>query len=128
LEQLRIIVVDMPRLVRDLIERAIVAQPDMKLLGVLDSPREMVAAARVGRPDFVVVGLKDKLLPHECQQLLAEHPAVRLLGVEAVAGEAHLYELRPYREALGEVSPADIVSAIRGAARRLPLAIDGIGP
>jgi chemotaxis response regulator CheB len=126
LERLRIIVVDMPRLVRDLIERAIVAQPDMTLLAVLESPRQMVQAARAMRPDFVVIGLKAKALPTECRQLMAEHPTLRLLGIEAVAGEAHLYELRPHREALGEVSPGDVVSVIRGAARRLPLAIDGV--
>lgn len=126
MERLRIIVVDMPRLVRDLIERAIVAQPDMTLLAVLESPRQMVQAARAMRPDFVVIGLKAKALPTECRQLMAEHPTLRLLGIEAVAGEAHLYELRPHREALGEVSPGDVVSVIRGAARRLPLAIDGV--
>jgi chemotaxis response regulator CheB len=126
LDRLRIIVVDMPRLVRDLIERAIVAQPDMTLLAVLESPRQMVQAARAMRPDFVVIGLKARALPTECRQLMAEHPTLRLLGIEAVAGEAHLYELRPHREALGEVSPGDVVSVIRGAARRLPFAIDEV--
>ena len=126
MERLRIIVVDMPRLVRDLIERAIVAQPDMTLLAMLESPRQMVQAARAMRPDFVVIGLKAKALPSECRELMAEHPTVRLLGIEAVAGEAHLYELRPHREALGEVSPVDVVSVIRGAARRVPFTCDRV--
>ena len=106
----------MPRLVRDLIERALRAAPDMTVVGVLTSPAELLPAARETRPHFVVVGLDNSSLPPECRLLLEEQPRTKMLGIESRAGEAHLYELRPHRIEIGEVAPPDVVVAIREAA------------
>ena len=54
--------------------------------------------------------------PAACAELLAEQPRTKVLGIEAVAGNAYLYELRPERTPIGAVAPEDIVSAIRTAA------------
>jgi hypothetical protein len=66
----------------------------------------------------VIVGLADAELPPPAEQFLAEQGRLKVLGVEAQDGTAYLYELRPERAALGEVSPADVVAAIRRAAAR----------
>jgi chemotaxis response regulator CheB len=124
LERLRIIVVDMPRLVRDMIERAIVAEPDMALSAVLESPRQLAQVARAERPHFVILGITGKTLPTECREMLSEQPTIRLLGIEATAGDGHLYELRPHREPLGEITPSHVVAAIRAAAQRPPFTFD----
>src|SRR4051794_21352113 len=102
----------MPRLVRDMIERTITAQPDME--GVVDEDGvEELGAGRASAPDFVVCGLDFPWLPDECRELLEEQPRAKVLGIDAAGGHAYLYELRPQRVAIGEVSPDDIVQAIR---------------
>jgi DNA-binding NarL/FixJ family response regulator len=103
---LRILVVGLPRLVREMIERSLAAQPDMEVLGGRDSDS----------PDFVVCGLDFPWLPDQYRELLEEQPRARVLGIEAAGGHAYLYELRPQRVAIGEVSPDDIVAAIRTTA------------
>jgi len=117
----------MPRLVRDMIERAVRAQSDMAVVGVIGSPRELVAAADQTRPHLVVVGLKNASLPPECEAVLAGQPELKVLGIESEAGSALLYELAPRRQAIGEVSPEEVVHAIRTAGARplFPPHVDG---
>jgi DNA-binding NarL/FixJ family response regulator len=103
---LRILVVGLPRLVRDMIERSIKAQPDM----------EVVGKAGAGSPDFVVCGFDFPWLPDHQRALLEAQPNAKVLGIEAAGGHAYLYEMRAQRVAIGEVSPDDIVAAIRTTA------------
>jgi chemotaxis response regulator CheB len=114
--QIRILLVDMPRLAREMIDAAVAGQPDMCVVETTADPSELVAAARRVRPSFVIVGLERDALPNGCLQLLDEQPKLKVLGIEAEAGRAYLWELRPKRRALGEIAPADVVEAIRTAA------------
>jgi DNA-binding NarL/FixJ family response regulator len=104
--------------VQGLLDGELAAEPHMMVVGTAETSATMAAAARATKPHFVVVGLHDSELPDACRDLLAEQPRVRVLGIEANAGYAHLYELRPERVDIGEVSPADVVAAIRETAAR----------
>ena len=105
----------MPRIVREMLERTIDEQPDMLLVGVAER-EQLLASTRAAEPDFVVVGVEGDDPPDDCRCLLAEQPHLRVLGVEANAGTAYLYELRPSKLPIGEVAPQEIVTAIREAA------------
>lgn len=116
-EDTRVLLVDMPRLVRDLLERAIRAAPGLCLVDVREDLDDLRAATQEARPEFVVVGLgTDGALPPQAGDLLAEAARRKLLGIECRDGRAFLYELRPTTTALGEVAPEDVVAAIRGHA------------
>ena len=117
MEQVRILLVGLPRMVRDMFEHAIGEQPDMALVGVAERAK-LFELTREAEPSFVIVDAEDDSLPDDCRRLLAERPSLRVLGVESRAGRATLFELRPWRIAIGAVSPADVVDAIRAAARR----------
>jgi DNA-binding NarL/FixJ family response regulator len=119
LERIQILLVDMPRMVQQMIEQAVVAQPDMHVVATVPERDGLVAAARATRPEFVIFGLpveEEDGFPAACIELLAEQPRTKVLGIATVAGNAYLYELRPERTPLGTVAPQDIVSAIRAAA------------
>jgi DNA-binding NarL/FixJ family response regulator len=115
----RVLLVDMPRLVREMFVRTINSQTDMKVVGQADSPSLMAASVKDTDPEFVIVGLKGAELPVECARFLEARARLRLLGVEAVDGSAFLYELRPDRTRVGEgsITPDGLVGAIRAAAR-----------
>lgn len=105
---------DLPLLVRDLVEWALSAQPDMCVVGRAPSVAALAEVARVTEPDFVVIALDGGVeLPPACLSLLAERPHTKVLGIQVDLGQAHLYELRPDRISIGEVSPADVAQAIR---------------
>ena len=123
MERIQILLVDMPLLLRELIEEAVAAQPDMHVVATVPDAGALVAATRETRPDFVLFGVSGDDacgFPPACVDLLAENPRTHALGIEAVEGHAFLYELRPHRTAIGEVAPEDLVTAIREAATRPP--------
>lgn len=103
---IRIRLVAMPRLVRELIELSLRSQPDMVVVG------------DEGVPDFVVCGVPTEHTPSAGRSLLAERARVRVLELDPEAGSASLFELEEHEHPIGEVSPAEIVDTIRAAAQR----------
>jgi len=119
LQRIQIVLVDMPRMLRDMIEEAVAAQPDMRVVEVVPERSALLEATRRTRPEFVIFGVDDgdeDDFPPGCLEVLEEQPRTRILGIQATAGVAYLYELRPERTRIGEVAPEDVVAAIRSAA------------
>ena len=97
-------VLEMPRLVRELIELAIRSQPDMEIVEG-DSP-----------PDFIVCPVPSAEGSSVGRSVFAKLARVRVLELDPDAGRASMFEL--HERELGEVSPAQIVATIRAAALR----------
>ena len=116
--QITIVLAGLPALAADLVERAVGRQPDMAVIGRLDSPSQLLGVAGTTMPDVVVVGFSKPELPPQCLDLMVEHGALTVLGVEQQRGQAHLYQMRPEHFELGEVAPDDLVVHIRSAVRR----------
>jgi chemotaxis response regulator CheB len=114
-EPIRILLVAMPQLMSDIVELGLNAQPDIEVVGVLDSVSSLAGVASVTRPDFVVLEVEGAL-PEECGAVFAQRPQLRVLGLEQEAAEAAMYELRPQRRSLGAASPSELAVAIRTAA------------
>lgn len=112
----------MPRMMREIVEAELLAQPDMTLVGAPDTADGLVDEVRGCAPDFVLIGAE-----HSCAlpQLFDEHPWMRVLEIEPRAAAAHLYELRPRRVNLGPVTAAELVTTIRDAALAPRWATDG---
>jgi len=115
--RIRILVGGMPRMLRDIVEDVVAAQPDMELLAGGDAS-DLVTTIKAKQPDLVVVaeqwaGLN---LPH--QQLLVDNRRLRVLVVTAGGRDARLLELR--QVPVIDVSSQRLVDAIREA-----LALEG---
>ena len=108
-----IVLVDMPMLLRDLLEHTLAAEPDMVVLATEPEVDALADAARETDADVVIVGLEDGELPAQARELLAGYDRMMVVGVEAVDGEAVLYELRPERTSIGTTTPAALATAIR---------------
>jgi len=113
----RILLLGMPRILRDLIRSIVDRQPDMRVVGELEDGH--IDLRRVERPraDFVIVGLHDSDLPDVCDRLLRHRPETKIVGVSQEGRRAVLYELRPHAEPLGEMSQQVLLDVIRGQAR-----------
>jgi DNA-binding NarL/FixJ family response regulator len=112
--RIRILLVAMPRLMRDIVEAALRAEPDMTLVGMPDETAGLVDEIGATEPDFVLIGSDHG---YSVPSLLCERPSMRVLEIEPRAADVHLYELLPRRVDLGPVSANDLVAAIRTAAR-----------
>lgn len=100
---MRVLVIDMPEILRGIIEDAIASEPDLQLLG---------AKPRVD-PEVVIVGTPKSGDSDAAEAALARWPRSRVLMVATSGRHTVMYTLRPFRTELGELSPADLVAAIR---------------
>ena len=105
----RILIVDMPRMLREIVRSVIVAEADLELVAEVHDPGALDKAIPRHRPDFVI----GHSAPHEIERLLEERPSMKVLQVDSTGRSSFLYELRPQRTALGEMSPARLLEAIR---------------
>jgi hypothetical protein len=114
----RILLGDLPRLVRDMLVKAIERQADMAIVGQRPAVAALGEAVKESDAEFVILGLDDRRLPADGEGFLDERSRVRLLGIETVEGDACLYELKPERVELGAVTPESVVREIRRVAAR----------
>jgi len=115
-DPIRIVLVGMPGVLRDLIREIVTNQPDMQIVGEL-SDGELENRFR-SPPDLLILGLEDSHLPVQGERLLMDYPSATVIGVSADGRNGFIYELRPYRMPLGEMSPQVLLETIR--ARRPP--------
>jgi DNA-binding NarL/FixJ family response regulator len=114
---IRVLLVDMPKLLSDLLVQAFRTDEAMRVVGVTPSKARLVPETRATDPDYVIVGLDGDSLPRECRELFTERARPCVLGVAPSDGRVDLFELRPERVALGRISPAELVTAVHTAAQ-----------
>jgi DNA-binding NarL/FixJ family response regulator len=113
---LRILVFDLPPLLRDLVQRALNGNED--ITSVVAEASELERMVAETRPDVVIVPLGPEGLQAESRRFLEERSRVRVLGIGLRDGRAALYELRPRRSDLGEVTPDELAETVRAAVAR----------
>jgi len=119
---IRILLLRLPRLVRDLLAERLGAEPDLEVVDAGEAPGDGAAAALARlEPDVVVVGLGADERPLVWAEMLGRLPHLKLLALEERGRDVSLYELRPTRTRLGPLSPSDVVAAVRRALRPMPL-------
>jgi hypothetical protein len=90
------------------------------------SPEIEVAEARRAGPavpaglaaDVVIAGSRQGELPEPLEEALNDRPRMKVLTVLGDGSQTFLYELRPCRTALGEISPETLLEAVAGAKER----------
>lgn len=119
LQPIRVLIVDMPRMLHEIVHRSVDECDDMLVVGSLHEHDEGVLVQQVEEtePEVVVIGADHPdVLAKRCPALLENRAMTKLLAVADDGGETFLYELRPARTPLGELSPTALLAAIRSAA------------
>jgi len=113
---IRVLIRDAPTMLRDILEQAISSQPDME---VISEPvaRKRAPGARQLPPDVVVVDVSDSDPGEGARALLLRWPGSHALMITARGHKVLKYELEPRGIDLGEMSPEQLIEAIRSAAR-----------
>jgi len=79
---IRVLVANRPRLLRELILSTFADQPDIEIVGELSDESEIFASVDKTSPNFVVIGLDQPgRRPAICDELLREHPEIRVIAV-----------------------------------------------
>jgi chemotaxis response regulator CheB len=98
-----------PRL-RDILTDVVAREKDMKLIPCQIGPDDEVA---VVRPDVIVCEIEDPTDDEFPTRLLRTLPSARVLMVADAGDQAAVYELRPTRKVLLNVSMNQVIHAIR---------------
>jgi hypothetical protein len=104
-------------LLRDILEHAIRNEADYELLVGRNNATEM-SAGHVVPPDVVILGLTAAEDATLVPTLFARWPGAQVLTVMQTDGDAVVHEFTPRRQALGEISPAEILVTLRDSVLR----------
>jgi hypothetical protein len=106
---IRIVVGEIPRLLRDIIEKAITQEPDMTLVEAVGA--DLATLVRRSGADVAIVADD----PLDCDarhtEALVEHPNLKIVVLADNGREAHLLELR--RDLMPDISPRALIDVIR---------------
>jgi chemotaxis response regulator CheB len=79
---IRVLVANRPRLMRELILTTFADQPDIEIVGEVGDESEIFESVKRTLPNFVVIALDQPgKRPAICDELLREHPEVRVIAV-----------------------------------------------
>ena len=104
----------MPQLLRGIVRNVLADHRDMRVMREVEDESLVLAAVEETEAQFVIWGI-DGEIPEECPRLFQEFPRVRVLAIEQEGRSGFLYELRPSKLALGQLSGRTIVDTIRVA-------------
>jgi DNA-binding NarL/FixJ family response regulator len=113
-DEIRIVMVDMPRMLREIVSTVVDSQPGMMVAHAHPRPVPLVEAVDQAGAHVVIFGHESPQLTADCRELLERRPRVQVMAVSGDGRRTTLYGLRPHREPLGEVEPDQLVEAIRG--------------
>jgi hypothetical protein len=110
LERTRVILMDMPRMLHQIVTEVIANNDDLQ---VVDEPDRAVALATIKMSDAcVVITGPEGSRPGVIGSLLGAQ-RVRVLALSSHGRDGVVYELQPKERLLGELSPTLLLSAIR---------------
>ncbi len=79
---IRVLVANRPRLMREVILATFADQPDIEIVGEVAEESEISDSVKKTLPNFVVIALDQPgIRPRICDDLLREHPEVRVIAV-----------------------------------------------
>ena len=117
-DKTRILLSSRPKLLSEVIRDLIEHQSDMKVVGEVIDPIELLRAAGETAVDVVIVTpLEANGEPRICRHLLASFPPLKVVTLSAKGETAYLYQSALPRLRIDEPSGQSILGAIREALR-----------
>jgi DNA-binding NarL/FixJ family response regulator len=115
----RVVVANRPRLMRDLVVATIVDQPDIEIVGEVQNEADILKVVGEQRPDFLIVALdRPDERPRICDELLKQHPGLRILALAPESNNSiFLWASLDIHSNSIEVSEEGILGALRGKAQ-----------
>lgn len=100
----------------DIISEIVGSEPDLTIVDKIGEGSDVAAAARDARADVVIVK-QSSGASHAAEVALLPEQQFRVIALADDGHQGFLYELRPHRIPLGEISAGGLVAAIRAAAQ-----------
>jgi len=113
----RVLVANRPRLMRELVLATISDQPDIEIIGEVESESGIEAAVATTQPDFLIVALgKSNRLSAVCGAVLQKHPQLKIIAIAPDRNSTIFYwtslEIKSHRI---EASEDGVLGTLRNA-------------
>ncbi len=83
-KSIRVLVANHPRLMREIVLTTFADQPDIEIVGEVADESDISASVNKTLPNVVVIALDQPgIRPRICDELLREHPEVRIIAVSS---------------------------------------------
>jgi DNA-binding NarL/FixJ family response regulator len=118
-QPIRIVLAEMPRKLHDIIEAMVAPHVDLEIVAELVARDGLPSVVASTQADVVILGLSGAEAPSVVDAFLYQCPKVKVLALTTDGRGIYVRELRPNEVALGDLSPEDLLEAIREVARSL---------
>jgi DNA-binding NarL/FixJ family response regulator len=114
--QIRVLVANRPKLMREIIIETFIDQPDIAIVGEVAEDGDLLAQVQETRPDFLFIALDDPdTRPSVCDTILRLHPEVSIIAVAAHTNRSVRYWASfNIHHSVMEASEEAILGVIRG--------------
>ena len=102
----------MSPLLREIVRETVAREPDLDVVAEHDADVAVRVAVEQDDADFVIVG-SDAIADAAVESLVAADRGIRALELRSDGKTSVLYELRPHRVLMGELSPKTLLQTIR---------------
>ena len=117
--QIRVLVANRPKLMREIIIETFADQPDIEIVGEVTEDSDILGQVDETQPDFLFIALDDPdKRPPVCDAILRLHPKVRIIAVAANSNRTVKYwaSFSIHRSVI-EASEEAILGVMRGNAK-----------
>ena len=115
---IRVVLAQMPRILRDILTNRLACQPDIVLVPEAAAMDELGWTVGEASADVVITGLDVRATRHLCEALLRRHPGLTVFSIPEDGSGASGWTLRLHGEPLGDVSTDGLIEAVRSAVRQ----------
>jgi len=114
MHNIRIMFSSRPKLLSVVMQNLIERQPDMKVIGEVVDPIELIFVLRATPADVVIITPhKANGTPRICGQLLKEHPQLTILILTEESEAVYIFQSGLYRKRIERPSQQSILDIIR---------------
>lgn len=113
LKRIRVFLAGMPPLLHDIVRDALRNQADMELVGDFGEGDAVSTALKNGDVDVVILGARQPDDYAIAGRVFIDAPRSKVLAIATSGRSAVMYQLRPHKKMLGDVSPQSLIDAIR---------------
>lgn len=111
----RVVLTRLARMHGELLEQQL-SDGDITVIQGAPGALRLVDVVELAQADFAIADA-GRVQPDEIAEVLDRHPRLKVLSVSGTGRQALLYELRPHRVPIGDLSSGALLTAIRGASR-----------
>ena len=117
MKNIRVLVANRPRLMRELVLATVGDQPDIEIVGEIEDEMDIEDAIATTRPDFLIVALeKSNRLSAICDLVLQNHPQLKVIAIAPDRNSTMFYwaslEIKSHQI---EASENSVLATIRNA-------------